>query len=59
MLMVPKSAVARERVNNLKQSNVWKKNALVREWLEGKWLCSPQVKVMHVHMYTPRLIIED
>ena len=32
-----------QHVDNLKQSAIWKKNSLVREWLEGKWLCSPQV----------------
>ena len=37
-----------QHVNNLKQSYVWKKNALVQEWLEGKWLCSPQVKILRI-----------
>ena len=32
-----------QHVDNLKKSNVWKKNHLVQEWLEGKWLSSPQV----------------
>ena len=32
-----------QHVVDLKRSAIWKKNSLVREWLEGKWLCSPQV----------------
>ena len=37
-----------EQVENLKKSEIWSKNTLVQEWLEGKWLSSPQV---HTYMH--------
>ena len=32
-------------VINLMESTIWKDNSSVREWLQGKWLCSPQVNI--------------
>ena len=34
-----------QNVNNLMESTIWKDNSSVREWLQGKWLCSPQVNI--------------
>ena len=33
-----------EAENPLKHSEVWKLNKKVRDWLEGLWLCIPEVK---------------
>ena len=32
-----------QRAANLRESKVWNNNKQVKEWLESKWLCSPEV----------------
>ena len=34
-----------QSVINLMESTIWKDNSSVREWLQGKWLSSPQVNI--------------
>ena len=36
-------------LQKLKDSEIWQKKTCVREWLKGKWLCSPEV---HVYNYS-------
>ena len=36
-----------KQVKNLKESKIWKENSSVREWLQGKWLCSPEVRILY------------
>ena len=33
-----------EAIKQLKRSEIWKLNPKVRDWLEGRWLCIPEVR---------------
>ena len=37
-----------QNVNNLMESTIWKDNSSLREWLQGKCLCSPQVNTCRI-----------
>ena len=37
--------IAKTSTTYIMESTIWKDNSLVREWLQGKWLCSPQVNI--------------
>ncbi len=38
----------RQHVHNLMDNKIWKNNIAVQEWLNGKWLSSPQVNISSI-----------